>query len=342
MTTMISDDEWGTLTTAARSGSGVAWRRIHAASGHDLYIAVRQPGDERALWFDFPADAMEDRSVIASLRAVRVEVNHKTEDPAILRCEMSLTIPDLADVFSRLVEDVAAAVAAQVSDASAAEALLKRLARWRRLLEESSPQGLTLEERRGLYGELVVLQDLLDDGHGAACVVPAWTGPLHRNQDFQFPSAALEVKSTSAKQPQSVVVTNERELDPQGVDELFLVHISLDERRGGTGESLPDLVNRLRAQMDDDPGSRVRLDQLLVTAGFLEEHTLLYNEPRYSIRALNSYRVAAGFPAIVEGMLPQGVGDVKYRVQTAALQPFTYGWTETRQLVKGTHHELAD
>src|SRR4051812_7605530 len=211
MTTMISEDEWATLATAARSSAGVAWRRIHASSGHDLYIAVRQPGDERALWFDFPADAIEDRSVITSLRAVRVDVGHKGDDPGTLRCEISLTSSDLADVFSRLVEDIAAAVAAQSSDAAAAEALLKRLARWRRLLQESSPQGLTGEERRGLYGELWVLGELLAEGLRSACIVPAWTGPLHRNQDFQFRAAALEIKSTSAKQPQSIVVTNERE-----------------------------------------------------------------------------------------------------------------------------------
>lgn len=333
---MISDAEWETLTSAARSGAGVAWRRIHAGSGHDLYIAVRQPGDERALWFDFPADAIEDRSVIASLRAVRVEVGRRDDDPAILRCEMALMSPDLADVFSRLVEDVAAAVAAQNSDAAAAEVLLKRLALWRRLLEVNSPQGLTGEERRGLYGELLVLGDLLAEGLRASLVVPAWTGPLHKNQDFQFSEAALEVKSTSAKQPQSVIVTNERELDPRGVGELFLVHISLDERRGGTGESLPEAVNRLRANLADEPSARVHFDRLLATAGYLDEHAALYADLRYTIRSLNSYRTAPGFPAIVEAMLPQGVGDVKYRIQTAALQPFTHGWPETRQLVRGT------
>lgn len=336
MTTMISDDEWGTLTSAARSGAGVAWRRIHAGSGHDLYIAVRQPGDERTLWFDFPADAIQDRSVIASLRAVKVGVSRRNDDPAILRCEMALTSPDLADVFSRLVEDVAAAIAAQTSDDAATEVLLNRLARWRRLLEEKSPQGLTGEERRGLYGELFILGDLLAEGLSASRVVPAWTGPLHRNQDFQFSAAALEVKSTSAKRPQSVIITNERELDPRGIEELFLVHISLDERRGGIGESLPEAVNRVRTHLADEPVAQGAFDRLLVTAGYMEEHAALYADPRYTIRSLNSYRIAPGFPAIVEGMLPQGVGDVKYRIQTAALQPFAHDWTETRQLVRGT------
>lgn len=332
---MISDDEWRTLTAAARGGAGVAWRRIHADSGHDLYIAVRQPGDQRCLWFDFPSDAIEDRSAIASLRSVQVELGHNSDDGRTLRCEMLLTSTDLADVFSSLVEDVSAAVAAQRSDASAAEALLTRLARWRRLLEKSSPQGLTAEERRGLYGELVVLGDLLDEELAAKCVVPAWTGPLHKNQDFQFSGAALEVKATSAKQPQSVIVTNERELDPRGVDELFLVHLSLDERRGGTGESLPENVDRIRARLSEDPSARTHFDQLLVTAGYLDEHKDLYSDTRYTIRALNSYRVSSGFPAIVESMLPQGVGDVKYRIQTAALKPFVHGWTEARQLLRG-------
>jgi hypothetical protein len=332
---MISDGDWGTLTAAARGSAGVAWRRIHADSGHDLYIAVRQPGDQRCLWFDLPADAIEDHSAIASLRSVHVEVRHKDDAGSALRCEMALTSADLADVFSRLVEDVSAAVAAQRTDASAADALLTRLARWRRLLETSSQQGLTAEERRGLQGELVVLGELLDAGLAARCVVPAWTGPLHKNQDFQFSDAALEVKTTSAKQPQSVMVTNERELDPRGVDELFLVQLSLDERRGGTGESLPESVDHLRARLCADPGSQAHFDQLLARAGYLDEHARLYADTRYTVRTLSCFRVSSGFPAIIEGMLPAGVGDVKYRIQTAALRPFVHGWTEACQLLRG-------
>lgn len=332
---MISEEDWALLSTAAAGRySGAAWRRLYPHSGHNLYMAVRQPGDRRCLWYDFPTDAIGDDQKVPTLRSVAVSIRpHDIDDR--LRCEMRLDSSDLAEVFTRLVEDFSGAVSEAVSDEAGVRALLDRLERWRRLLQTGPSTGLSLTERRGLFGELYVLRLLLDAGLPPLSVVSSWTGPLHRHQDFQFPRVAIEVKTTSAKHPQSLVIASERELDPTGVDRLFLVHISLDERRGGQGDTLPSIAEGVRANIEHDAQAAALLDQLLLTAGHLPEHRDVYNEPHYSIRAVHTFAVREGFPCIIESDLPTGVGDVRYQIQAGALAPFECDWQQAVSVAKG-------
>ncbi len=57
----------------------------------------------------------------------------------------------------------------------------------------------------------------------------AWRGPEPAHQDFQFTSGAVEVKATAAKQPQSVRITSERQLDDNG--SMNLVQLAPDRLR---------------------------------------------------------------------------------------------------------------
>lgn len=70
----------------------------------------------------------------------------------------------------------------------------------------------------------------------------------------QVASGAVEVKTTTAKQPQSVRITSERQLDQAGIPWLFLHVVVLDEREvegvhDSVGESLPGIVAALRKQL---------------------------------------------------------------------------------------------
>ena len=151
----------------------------------------------------------------------------------------------------------------------------------------------------------------------------AWTGPTGRNQDFQLPGAAIEVKTSSGKEPQTIVISSERELDDTGTGRLILAHFSLDERRGGSGESLNTLVDRTRAAVTD-AAARSLLDDLLVRAGYLRA-------PARPVRRAPVHRPQAAllarhrdFPRITEADLRPGVGDCEYRISTAGLEQYAH------------------
>ena len=142
--------------------------------------------------------------------------------------------PACADVFTALAEDVAPRVAAAGGAKQAAAELLGRLRRWQQFLTASHDE-LSVEAQRGLWGELHVLRTHLLPALGAAATVEGWKASAAAHQDFQFAGGAVEVKTTAAKQPQSVRITSERQLDDTGVGALFLHVVVVDEREVPAG-----------------------------------------------------------------------------------------------------------
>jgi hypothetical protein len=131
----------------------------------------------------------------------------------------------------------------------------------------------------------------------------------------------VEVKTSSGKEPQTIMISSERELDSTGVDWLALAHFSLDERRGGSGESLNAIVDRIRDAVGD-ASARDAFNDLLIRAGYLEQHRGLYEEPRYTMRKQRFWHVVGEFPRIMESDLRPGVGDCQYRISTTGLDAY--------------------
>lgn len=143
----------------------------------------------------------------------------------------------------------------------------------------------------------------------------------------------MEVKTTTAKQPQSVRVTSERQLDGTGIPALFLHVVVLDEREVETdrpmvGEGLPDIVRALRQQLQTTGATAEIFEDRLLDAGYLEADALRYANRRFTLRREQTFRVRRGFPRLVETNLPAGVGDVSYALSLSACEPFTTGVEE--------------
>jgi hypothetical protein len=162
--------------------------------------------------------------------------------------------------------------------------------------------------------------------------VESWTGPTGTDQDFQLPRLAIEVKSSAAKQPRSIRVASERQLDDSGVPRLLLCLAVLDERRGGSGESLNARVRSLRERLTQAP-ARARLDRLLIQGGYLPSHQGLYDEPRYMLRETCFWQVREGFPRLAGSDLPEGVSECTYQVTLTGLDAYRVPDEEVKRLM---------
>lgn len=249
--------------------------------------------------------------------------------------QLSLSDTTLVDVFNVLVSDVAAAVADSPAGSTGAACLVDRVDRWIRLLRALGETGMSEEQRRGLFGELHMLRRLIEAGVDQHTAVSAWTGPREANQDFQMPGLAIEVKTSTAAQPPTLMIASERQLDPAGCGRLLLGHLLVDERRGGVGRTLNDLVAAVRGLLTA-PGPRSRFDDLLVRAGRLPHHAHRYDELHYSVRGETVWRVEEGFPRIMEADLRPGVGGCTYRISTAGLDHHVLAPADFDDLVRST------
>jgi hypothetical protein len=336
----ITEADWQQLR-ADQHAHGITVRRVYPHSARELFIAIRHPDGLRMLTLGVDADgAAEVLRRLQSLprtRGLDVQFARSGDSKGELR--FTLTDDNLREVFNPLASDIAATAQTQATEADAALAAFTRFEHWRQMLQSLADKGMSPEARRGLFGELTVLRDYVLAALPGPEAVRAWTGPTAANQDFQTADIAIEVKTSAGKEPQTLVISNERELDGTGVTLLLLAHLSLDERRGGNGESLNALISATRAAISD-PAAMMLLDDLLVRAGYLQQQRELYDEPRYAVRKQRFWRVVAEFPRIVESDLRPGVGDCSYRISTAGLEPFAYSSDAvTAALTGGIGHE---
>ncbi|AKZ57073.1 hypothetical protein SAM23877_4028 [Streptomyces ambofaciens ATCC 23877] len=333
----VTEDEWRELESP-QDAPGRSSLRLHPESPLDIFLSVSHPGRQRMLVLR--ADARSADPIVRTVgrlpKAAGIEMNLSAVSRVEYELQVILTADGLREVFNPLVTDVAETAKSAPAAAEALAAAVDRFERWQDLLRAVSRDGLSAESRRGLYGELLVLGDVLLASLGQSEAVEAWTGPTGTNQDFQLSGLAIETKASVAKRPRSIRIASERQLDGTGTPALLLALANLDERRGGSGESLNMRVEDIRQQLTS-PATRARFDGRLVQVGYLPGHHDLYEEPRYTLRELRFWHVREGFPRLVESDLPEGVGDCTYHVSTSGLDAYRATADEVKELIGGSH-----
>lgn len=324
---MSTSQIWHELE-AEGAGQGEFRRRIHPESVADLYLVVRKPANVRALLIDVDLSGTNVGDLPTG-RGIDLRWVPTARGGQVL--ELILSQPAFADLFDALVTDVAGAAAGGIDQHDAAVRVAARVRRWQTFLRETSA-GLPAERQRGLYGELYFLRRVLLGTVPAGTAVEAWVGPLAAAQDFAFGATAVEVKTTIANQHQVLRIASERQLDTTALTNLAVFHLSVDGREGA-GQTLPELVEELRARVRDTGGADLFEDRLF-SGGYLDVHAPLYRTG-YTVRDANIFLIGETFPRLVEADCPSGVGDVTYSIAVSALTAFLSDTTMLLALVQG-------
>jgi len=313
---MSLDDIWQELE-ALPGDSGFVQRRIAPESEQNLFLAVRKENAQRVLLLEVGPKRAQLPVVEGGSAVVLGQVHLSRPDRYAV--ELALTARAYVDLFSALATDIISSVSPATDVRTAVAHFVGRFERWQAFLKAAG-EGLTRQRQRGLFGEILALRDWLAPAGGATASVTAWAGPAKAPQDFSFGPVAVEVKTTAANLHQHLGISSERQLDTAHLDRLFLLHISVDEQEG-VGETLPALVGSVRGLIAVDPHAQVGFEDKLFAAGYHDMHADRYTAG-YSLRETNLFEVTDGFPAITEGQLPVGVGDVHYSVAVSACTPW--------------------
>jgi hypothetical protein len=193
-------------------------------------------------------------------------------------------------------------------------------------------EGLSEIAQQGLYGELWFLRQLVLPHLELLKGLQCWTGPKGTQQDFQFSSCAVEVKTTSTKQHQKLSIASERQLDDTGSGTIVLLHLSLDVRQG-RGETLPEMVSSVRSLVANNAVARDELENLLFEVGYLDIHATRYENISYTIREYNYFEIKEDFPRIIESDLRNGVGDVRYTISVSECKRFSISESKLIELI---------
>lgn len=271
----LIETTWRELEQAPTGAAGWRARRIYPASPCALFAALEEPGGRPALLLEVASAALDHvveypAAAGFSIRPQPIVVGPKGQ----VRLCMLLTAETQRDLFGRLVDDVALAVAETHDDRGAVAAMLSRLYLWQRFLRHQG-DALSIESQLGLLGELHALEQILIPALGAQRAVHAWVGPKDGLRDFDvFPGVQIEVKTTTEHHGR-FRVANLDQLDDSALAHLLLCHVTMPFDPAGL--SLPVVVGRLRSKLAAmDRAAAAEFEDLLLQAGYHDMHQERY------------------------------------------------------------------
>ena len=296
-----------------------------------------------------------DRGILLTLRHAR-ESAPDAPLPKLRDIEVTLSRPDetntqfLAfrlldmdqqDIFHALCLDIISAASRAETEVEAVSIALMRTWRWHHLLRGGSGAGLSPEEQMGLLGELLVLERLLLPHMGASNAVAAWRGPLGYPKDFEIGRVAIEAKARRGGLSPFVTITSEDQLDPSGLDALFLHVVEVNPAPSDAidGSTIVEVAERVRSQLFSlDPGAATAFVNLLSAAGLRPEDD--YSNTPWLEGDSSLYSVSNQFPRIARSELRSGVSRVRYALSLSDCEPFVTpvsNLSETLADIGGSH-----
>lgn len=297
---------------------GSVVRRVLPGLSHDVFIGQHRPSAQRFAEMRLRECAVGDvPATVPKMRGLEVRVVLETPERAVIR--LSETTNLRTGQFEDLVSDVFGLLEESPGDGAAAR-IVERVIAWQEFFARQDAP-LSAEAAAGLFAELTVLGTVILPAIGPTGAVRQWTGPDPGLQDFQFAQGAIEVKSYRGTGSGGMKISSERQLDTTGVDHLFVAYVELDERANGSGSTLADVVSATHELVKSSPTAVSQFGDKLLKARWRDSHAE-YRPERYAVRSVEFFEVRDGFPRLLPEMMPVGVGNVRYRIDRSALEPF--------------------
>lgn len=273
-------------------------------------------------------DGFFDCPPINSSDAVIVEVTHNPADKKNVYLLFSESESKFHDLFVSFCVDLLSVLDGITSAEKAVSALVARFEAWREFWK-SGKSKFSEEKTRGLAGELLYLEKLIDGGMSARDAVRGWHGPLGHDQDFIFEHSWFEIKTIRQEGTQVTISSLEQLANPvslidsQNIDaRLVIIGLQSNPVDSVNSFTLSSLHQRLVNRFKNDPWTLNNYYGTLELSGADMESGEMENNLKLALIEMKSYSVnSVGFPKLIRGMnIPDAVTKLSYNLSIPALQ----------------------
>jgi hypothetical protein len=233
---------------------------------------------------------------------------------------LKLKSDDFLDVFASLTNDLISSLCELKDDKQFIDTFFGRLGIWKMFLDHSGSKGLGPDRRRGLFGELHLLKELILEAYGSDGL-KFWSGPSGAMHDFEIGKFAIECKTMAGNKSQKVTISNERQLEDAGYDDLYLACVAITVRKNAT-PTLVTIIKDIEQILEKDPLNLVNFRNNLLRSGYSTIHDDIYQREGYHVDDTITFKVVAGFPRLLAEDLMDGIGGLKYTVDLSACSDF--------------------
>jgi hypothetical protein len=225
--------------------------------------------------------------------------------------DVCCTDGDLNPEFDELINDVLENLDGSSTPAATT---LRTINRWRRLFGAKATRGLSVQARRGLFAELMLLRTLLTCQ--PTVDVSAWTGPLRQPHDFELPRRCIEVKAVGRRNDAVTIHGLDQLASHDGRPLDLVVMTVVDDPAGAT---LAEIIDEIKTMTPNLPA----LATLLRDSGWTPMIGAADTD-RLSVSDVISVVVDDTLPRLVPnsltaGTLPTEISELTYKLSREAV-----------------------
>jgi hypothetical protein len=268
----------------------------------------------------------EDLSEVVGAPALDVGVTVLDEQGRSRRfLDVTCRVPDLEIVFAKVVDQIVERVA---DGQSSTEAVRSTIEEFRALLAARPRNDASREKVAGLIGELLLLNDLLDQSPEGWM---AWRGPESARHDFTLGGVSFEVKVSMGKGRGRVTINGLEQLSEPAAGALYLQHYELEADANGR-YSIASLGRAILRRASEP----ARVEALIAELGCPSVDDEAWNAMSFRLEGDHVYRVDEDFPRLIAsdfatGSCPQGVSSITYCVDLGTAAANLLSLTDARQ-----------
>ena len=243
-----------------------------------------------------------------------------------------LCIVLLDNMFYDLFDDLILSIfnrIAEISDSDEySREFINSFYKWSSFFENKKSERLTIDQVKGLFGELLFLKNqLLNSSSNVDDILKSWKGPYDEGHDFVFEIKDFEIK-TVENSKNNIRISSEFQLESEKGKELELVVISVFTV-AMNGVSIKNLIDEIKAIVLNNFGDISILLNALFQKGLTFSNLILYDCYKFQPIKESSYNCNdEKFPKLNKSNLPIEINAVKYNIRLNLIEDFIINETK--------------
>ena len=304
---------WRALADA-RQGEG--WQTIPVSVGApcSLFAGIRMPGGEEAVLVGFRGvESVPDPKLPQGhgFEVLRVEAPQTGEHRLVVA--LARRPGGSPELFAMMAEDMVGMLdgCTGAREETVLRRFLERIRAWQEFMNRHRESVLSAEDELGLFGELVLLERLVEAELPPRDVLDAWQGPADGLQDFILGSGGIEVKTTLSAGGFPATISSLEQLDDNLRQPLFVAATRLALH--SSGMTLPEMVDVIKERLSDDLQVLETVDIRLMQAGLLHSTVSRYRR-RFRHVSTAILCVRGDFPRLTRANVHPLVSKARYEI----------------------------
>ena len=215
----------------------------------------------------------------------------------------------LLQTFCTFSEDLVSCVVNEQDEDRAIYKLRARFFTWLALFKKTR-NPLSIEQAKGLFGELYFMDCYLFDKYGESKTINGWSGPERFSKDFSIDEDWYEIKTKNALAT-TVKISSIQQLSSDKKGRLVVVSVEeMSDEYGGFNSSINELCVSILARINDNANKDEFLNKVS-EAGY--DFTDDIGNKKFNVTKIDKYIVDNDFPIIKENdLISKAISNVSY------------------------------